>query len=75
MDIAQSDWGFAGDKGSVGTRVRLDADTIPQCNSSTNLPPVITENGKIDLGLIAFTIFSDFTAFCEHQIENGTYVN
>lgn len=46
MDIRQSDWGFAGDKGSVGTRVRLDADMIPQCSSSTNLPPVITQKWK-----------------------------
>lgn len=60
MDFAQSD--CAGDKGSGGARVKLD--TISQCNTSTNLPAVITENGEIDLGLIAFTISSYFTAFC-----------
>lgn len=62
MDFAPSDWRCAGDKGSGGSRVKLD--TIPQCNTSTNLPPVITENGEIDLDLIAFTISSYFTAFC-----------
>lgn len=64
MDCAQSDWRFAGDKGSGGARVKLDVDTIPHSNPSTNLPPVITENGEIDLGLIAFTISLGFTAFC-----------
>lgn len=59
-----SDWRCAGDKGSGGARVTLDVDIIPQCNISTNPPPVIPENGEIDLGLIAFTISLDFTAFC-----------
>lgn len=63
MDFAQSDWRCAGDKGSGSATVELD-DTIPQCNTSTNLPPVITESGKIDPGLIAFTVSSNFIAFC-----------
>lgn len=50
-------------------------DTNPQCNSSTYPPPAITENGKIDLGLIGFAIRYDFTAYCQQQIENDTYVN
>ena len=64
MDFAQSDWRCAGDKGSAGARVKLGVDTIPHCTISTNLPAVIPENGEIDLGLIAFTISSGFTAFC-----------
>lgn len=63
MDCAQSDWRCAGDKGSGGARVKLDVDTILVRNASTNLPPVITENGEIDLGLIAFTVSSGYTAF------------
>lgn len=64
MDFVQSDWGFACDKGSGGARVELDGDIIPQFNTSTNLPVVKTENGEIDLGLIASTVCSDFTVFC-----------
>ena len=56
MDCAQSDWKCAVDKGSGCAGVKLDGDTIPHSNDSTNLPPVITENGEIDLGLIAFTV-------------------
>lgn len=47
MAFAQSDWSSVGDKGSGGARVKLDVDTIPQSNTSTNLPPVITENERL----------------------------
>lgn len=64
MDFTQYDWRYASDKGSGGARVKLDTDTIPHCNISTNLLLVITENGEIDLGLIAFTVSLDFRSFC-----------
>lgn len=69
MDFAQSDWRCAGDRGPGDARVELDLDTIPQCNISTNLPPIIPENGEIDLGLIAFTISSGFTAFVSTKLK------
>lgn len=45
MDFVQSDWKLADDEGSDGATVKLDVDAILQCNTSANLPPVLTENG------------------------------
>lgn len=49
-------------------------DTNPQCKRSAYPPAAISENGKIDLGLIGFGIRYDFTVFCWQQIENDTRV-